>query len=163
MERKEKIMSAIVSADWVKKQRDQHQTVVMTNGCFDILHRGHVDYLEYARSLGSLLIVAVNSDDSVRLAKGTTRPINPLEDRLSVLAGLESVSCLVPFAEATPVDLVATLRPDIYVKGGDYRFDQLPEAAIVLGYGGEVHLAPFVDGQSTSATVHKILQIGSLP
>lgn len=163
MARREKFMTAESAVEWVQHCRKNHQTIVFTNGCFDILHRGHVDYLEYARSLGEVLVVAVNSDESIRQVKGTSRPINTLEDRLCVLAGLEAVSCLIPFEELTPEHLVASLQPDIYVKGGDYRMEELPEKAIVEAYGGVVRLAPWIAGKSTTDLVQKIRLTGSLP
>jgi rfaE bifunctional protein nucleotidyltransferase chain/domain len=125
--------------------------VVFTNGCFDVLHRGHVEYLAAARALGDRLVVAVNDDDSVRRLKGPSRPVNPVEDRVVVLAALESVDHVVVFGADTPVRLIERLRPEVYVKGGDYRTETLPEAPVVRSYGGEVHILPFLDGRSTTA------------
>ena len=110
----------------------------MTNGCFDILHAGHVAYLEEAKSLGDRLIVAVNDDDSVRRLKGESRPVNALEDRMLVLAGLAAVDWVVPFADDTPAALIAALLPDVLVKGGDYRPEEIAGAREVLENGGEV-------------------------
>ena len=129
--------------------------MVFTNGCFDVLHRGHVEYLAAARTLGDLLMVAVNDDGSVRGLKGPGRPVNPLEDRCVVLAGLTSVDLVVAFSEPTPVDLVARVRPEVYVKGGDYRVEVLPEAAVVAGYGGEVRILPYVAGRSTTEILQR--------
>ena len=131
--------------------------LVFTNGVFDILHAGHVQYLAAARELGDLLIVGVNSDASVRLlGKGPNRPVNPLEDRAAVLAALRCVDGVVAFDELTPERLISELRPDVHVKGGDYRVEDLPEAKIVLGYGGEVKIIPLLEGRSTTATLRKL-------
>ncbi|MEQ1821475.1 MAG: D-glycero-beta-D-manno-heptose 1-phosphate adenylyltransferase [Fimbriimonadaceae bacterium] len=130
--------------------------LVFTNGVFDILHAGHVRYLQQARELGDLLLVGMNSDASVRgLGKGANRPINPLEDRAEVLSALRSVDGVIAFEEQTPEALVAILQPEIYVKGGDYDISRLPEAKIVARYGGEVKLLPFLEGRSTTAILEK--------
>lgn len=131
--------------------------LVFTNGVFDILHAGHVRYLEQARDLGDLLLVGMNSDDSVRrLGKGADRPIHPLADRALVLGALRSVGGVVAFEEDTPVDLVAALKPEVYVKGGDYRPEDLPEAKIVHSYGGEVQILPFLEGRSTTGILKRL-------
>jgi D-glycero-beta-D-manno-heptose 1-phosphate adenylyltransferase len=130
---------------------------VFTNGVFDILHRGHVLYLEQARALGASLIVGVNSDHSARgLGKGPDRPLNAERDRACVLAGLQSVSLVTWFDEATPVALLAEIRPDCYVKGGDYDIDTLAETQLVRTWGGRALAIPFVDGYSTTRLVNKI-------
>jgi len=130
---------------------------VFTNGVFDILHRGHVSYLARARMLGGSLIVGVNTDDSVRrLGKGEDRPINPLADRVAVLAALESVSLVVPFDEDTPLKLVMECHPDIIVKGGDYTARTTVGAAEVIAWGGRFEAIPFVPDLSTSALLEKI-------
>ncbi|HZI84496.1 MAG TPA: adenylyltransferase/cytidyltransferase family protein [Casimicrobiaceae bacterium] len=130
---------------------------VFTNGVFDLLHRGHVTYLAQARALGSSLIVGVNADASVRrLGKGPDRPINPLDDRLAVLAALESVSLLVAFDEDTPLALVLQCRPDVIVKGGDYTVETTVGAAEVIGWGGRFEAIPFVANRSTSRLLEKI-------
>lgn len=134
------------------------ERIVFTNGCFDILHAGHVGYLEQARQLGDRLVVAVNSDASVRRLKGEGRPINPVERRMAVLAGLESVDWVVSFEEDTPEALLERLRPDILVKGGDYRKEQVVGWQIVESYGGEVRSLDFLDNCSTTAIVQKILE-----
>lgn len=131
--------------------------LVFTNGCFDILHRGHVTYLAQARALGASLLVAVNSDDSVRsLGKGADRPVNRLDDRLALLAALECVSLVTWFDEATPLRRVVDSRPDILVKGGDWPTDQIVGAREVLAWGGKVFSIPFIHQQSTTALLGKI-------
>jgi rfaE bifunctional protein nucleotidyltransferase chain/domain len=131
--------------------------VVFTNGVFDILHRGHVTYLAQARSLGACLVVGVNSDASVRmLGKGDDRPINREEDRIALLAALESVDWVVCFEEKTPIDLIAALRPDVLVKGGDYDMDALPESTLVRGWGGRALAIPFEHERSTTALLKKV-------
>jgi rfaE bifunctional protein nucleotidyltransferase chain/domain len=133
------------------------QPRVFTNGVFDILHRGHVSYLAQARALGASLIVAVNSDASARgLGKGPERPLNPELDRACVIAALESISLVVLFDEATPVEVLKLARPQLYVKGGDYAIESLEETAWVRSWGGEALALGFVDGYSTTALVHRI-------
>jgi rfaE bifunctional protein nucleotidyltransferase chain/domain len=132
--------------------------VVFTNGVFDILHRGHVSYLDQAASLGAALVVGVNTDDSARrLHKGgPERPLNGIDDRLAVLAALASVSLVIPFAEDTPLELIRAVRPDVLVKGGDWIMDRLPESALVRSWGGTVFAIPFLVERSTTALVEKI-------
>jgi D-beta-D-heptose 7-phosphate kinase/D-beta-D-heptose 1-phosphate adenosyltransferase len=137
----------------VDAARHRGERVVMTNGCFDILHAGHVQYLREARSLGDRLIVAVNDDDSVRRLKGTGRPINPLAERMAVLAGLASVDWVVPFAEDTPERLICETGPDVLVKGGDYRPEQIAGGDCVRARGGEVVVLGFVEGCSTTRII----------
>ncbi|MFN4149119.1 MAG: D-glycero-beta-D-manno-heptose 1-phosphate adenylyltransferase [Rhodocyclaceae bacterium] len=133
---------------------------VFTNGCFDLLHRGHVTYLAQARALGASLIVAVNSDASVkRLGKGADRPVNPLEDRMAVLAALESVSLVTWFEEDTPLARILDCRPEILVKGGDWPVEKIVGAAEVLAWGGEVHSIPFLHTRSTTALLEKIRRL----
>ncbi len=136
--------------------RQQGRRVAFTNGCFDILHRGHITYLNRAKTLGDVLIVGVNSDASIRRLKGPTRPINTLEDRVQVLAALNCIDHIVPFEEDTPCGLVWAIRPDVFVKGGDYTRDRLPEAAIVESYGGVVQILPFVQDRSTTGIIERI-------
>jgi D-glycero-beta-D-manno-heptose 1-phosphate adenylyltransferase len=131
--------------------------VVFTNGVFDVLHRGHVSYLEAARALGGSLIVALNTDASVRrLGKGADRPLNTQQDRAHVIAALASVDCVLLFDEDTSYQLIEKIRPDIIVKGGDYDMSQLPEAKLVQSWGGQAMVLPFVDGFSTTALIKKI-------
>ena len=131
------------------------QTVVFTNGCFDLLHVGHVMYLNQARSLGDLLVVGVNSDFSVRLLKGDGRPVNSETDRALVLAGLECVDYVVPFGEPTPIETLRVLKPNIHTKGGDYKEDDLPEKETVLAGGGRIEILPFQKGYSTTDILKK--------
>ena len=131
--------------------------VVFTNGVFDILHRGHVTYLADARALGACLIVGVNSDASVRmLGKGEDRPINAEQDRMALLAALESVDYVVMFQESTPLELIGALRPDILVKGGDYDMDKLPESALVRSWGGRALAIPFEHDRSTTKLLNRV-------
>ncbi|MFJ8077251.1 D-glycero-beta-D-manno-heptose 1-phosphate adenylyltransferase [Streptomyces sp. NPDC096176] len=125
-------------------------TVVATGGCFDLLHAGHVGLLESARRIGDCLIVCVNSDESITRRKGPGRPLNPLEDRTRVLAGLGSVDAVAVFEEDTPVALLSRLRPDVWVKGGDYSAEDLPEADVVHAWGGQALVLPYLDGRSTT-------------
>lgn len=136
--------------------REAGQKVVFTNGCFDILHAGHVKYLETARSFGDCLVLGLNSDASVRRLKGPERPINGELDRAAVVGALKAVDYVVLFGEKTAETIIAKVRPDVYVKGGDYTLDTLPEAKIVQGYGGRVEFVPMVAGRSTSNVVEKI-------
>ena len=140
----------------VAESHERNERVVMTNGCFDVLHAGHVAYLEEAKSIGDRLIVAVNDDDSVRRLKGESRPINMLEDRLLVLAGLAAVDWVVSFADDTPAELIADVLPDVLVKGGDYKPEEIAGAKSVLKNGGEVRILAYRDGQSSSRIIDKL-------
>lgn len=146
---------AVVMAD----ARAHGEIVVMTNGCFDILHPGHIAYLEEARALGQRLVVAVNDDTSVAHLKGAGRPINSLEHRMRVLAALRAVDWVVPFTEDTPARLIGRLLPDILVKGGDYQLSEIAGADAVLANGGEVKVLQFVDGYSTASIIKKITKL----
>jgi rfaE bifunctional protein nucleotidyltransferase chain/domain len=130
--------------------------LVFTNGVFDILHRGHVEYLERSRALGDCLVVGVNSDDSVRRLKGPERPVNPLEDRAAVLAALRAVDWVVPFEEDTPLALIEALTPRILVKGGDYRPEDIVGADWVRSHGGQVVVAELVAGKSTTGILRRL-------
>ena len=136
--------------------RARSEKIVMTNGCFDILHVGHVAYLEEAKALGDRLIVAVNDNDSVRRLKGADRPLNTLDDRMSVLAGLAAVDWVVPFSEDTPERLISSLLPDVLVKGGDYKVDEIAGSISVLDNGGEVRVLAFREGHSSSQIIEKL-------
>ena len=130
--------------------------MVFTNGCFDILHAGHVRYLAKARSFGDCLVLGLNSDASVRRLKGPERPINNEQDRAEVVGGLQSVDYVVIFDEPTAEQLIAKVKPDVYVKGGDYTLETLPEAKIVQSYGGRVEFVQMVAGRSTTNVIEKI-------
>jgi D-beta-D-heptose 7-phosphate kinase/D-beta-D-heptose 1-phosphate adenosyltransferase len=136
--------------------KKKNKKVVFTNGCFDILHRGHVSYLQNARGLGDFLIVGVNSDRSVSRLKGPTRPIQNEDDRLFILAGLECVDAVVLFKEDTPIHLIEHLLPNILVKGGDYVIEEIVGYEVVTKNGGLVTTLPFVEGKSTSNIVKKM-------
>ena len=141
----------------VRQWRSEDKCIVFTNGCFDLLHPGHIDYLAKARALGDVLIIGLNDDDSVRrLNKGSCRPINPLADRTIMLTALKYVDLVVPFSEDTPLKLITALMPDILVKGGDYEPDNIVGAKEVCANGGEVVVMPFIDGHSTSSLIQKI-------
>ncbi|TQV88764.1 bifunctional D-glycero-beta-D-manno-heptose-7-phosphate kinase/D-glycero-beta-D-manno-heptose 1-phosphate adenylyltransferase HldE [Aliikangiella coralliicola] len=142
----------------VEEAQAHGEKIVMTNGCFDILHAGHVAYLKQAKALGHRLIVAVNDDDSVRRLKGDGRPVNPCERRMSVLAALGSVDWVVSFDEDTPRNLITEIMPDVLVKGGDYKVEQIAGAKEVLENGGQVEILQFVDGVSTTGIIESINQ-----
>ena len=148
------------AVETVARWREAGLRVGFTNGCFDILHRGHVAYLGQARAWCDRLIVAVNSDASVRALKGPGRPVNALESRALVLGGLNGVDLVLPFAEDTPLRLIEALRPDVLVKGADYTEDQVVGAELVKAYGGTVRLAPLVEGYSTSAAIARLGEAG---
>ena len=146
--------SALIEA--VKKARSKGEKVVMTNGCFDILHAGHVSYLNHAAELGDRLIVAVNTDESVKRLKGPGRPVNPTERRMAVLAGLGAVDWVVPFSEDTPQRLISEVLPSLLVKGGDYKPEEIAGGAEVIAAGGEVKVLNFEDGCSTTEIIEAI-------
>ena len=145
----------------VKQLQENGKKVVFTNGVFDILHVGHLTYLEEARGLGDVLIVGVNSDRSVKTNKGDKRPINPEKNRAEMLLGLKFVDFTVIFDEKTPENLLDLLKPDIHVKGGDYKKEDLPETEIVEKNGGEVKILSFVDNISTTEIINKIIDVYS--
>jgi rfaE bifunctional protein nucleotidyltransferase chain/domain len=136
----------------------ENKKIVFTNGCFDILHRGHVSYLNHAKSLGDALFVGLNSDSSVRKLKGSTRPINSELDRKFVLENLKCIDCVDIFSEDTPLELIKLIRPKILVKGGDWTLDKIVGSQEVISWGGKVLSLPFVDGFSTTGIVEKINQ-----
>ncbi len=136
-------------------RRPRAGRLVFTNGCFDVLHRGHVEYLSAARALGDALVVGVNRDDSVRRLKGPGRPVNPEEDRAIVLAALAAVDAVVLFGQDTPRELIAALLPDVLVKGGDYTPETVVGGAEVRAAGGEVVIAPLVPGRSTTSILER--------
>ena len=130
--------------------------IVMTNGCFDLIHPGHIRYLQQASALGDVLVVAVNDDDSVKRLKGPSRPLNSIEDRMAVLSALQAVDYVVPFSEDTPADLIETVAPDVLVKGGDYTVEQIAGHEFVLGRGGDVIVLDFVPGHSTTGLIERL-------
>ena len=144
--------------DFCATLREAGQRVVFTNGCFDILHAGHVRYLEAARALGDCLVLGLNTDASVRRLKGETRPVNTELDRAAVVGALVAVDYVVLFDEPTAELLIEKVRPAVYAKGGDYTRETLPEAKIVEKYGGEVHFIDLVPGRSTTKIIEKIRQ-----
>jgi D-beta-D-heptose 7-phosphate kinase/D-beta-D-heptose 1-phosphate adenosyltransferase len=154
----QKVLPREVLRHEVESRRRLGQRVAFTNGCFDMLHAGHVQYLQEARAQADLLVVAVNSDASVRALKGHGRPVNGAEARTTVLAALQAVDYVTVFDEATPLELIQTLRPDVLIKGADYRKDQVIGAEFVESYGGQVYLAPLREGYSTT---HLLQQLGA--
>ena len=138
--------------------KKQNKTIVTTNGCFDILHAGHVRYLTGAKELGDVLILCLNSDASVQRLKGPTRPLNHQDDRAEVMSALCSVDYVVIFEEDTPVDVLSKIKPDIHVKGGDYTEETLPETPVIKQGGGIIKFIPFVEGRSTTNIINKISQ-----
>ena len=143
-------------AEFCRILRAGGKKIVFTNGCFDILHAGHVRYLAKARSYGDVLVLGLNSDASVRANKGPSRPINGELDRAEVVGALASVDAVVLFDELTAESIIAKVRPDVYVKGGDYTLETLPEAKIVQSYGGRVEFVSLVAGRSTTNVIEKI-------
>jgi rfaE bifunctional protein nucleotidyltransferase chain/domain len=142
---------------WRAELRGASRSVVFTNGCFDLLHAGHAQYLAWARAQGDALIVGLNDDDSVRRIKGASRPIVPFAQRAKVLLALRSVDVVVGFAEGTPEVLIDRIRPDVHVKSDQYREEELPERSVVLQHGGRIALAPHVAGASTTDLIARIL------
>ena len=141
------------------RKKIKNKKIVFTNGCFDILHSGHVKYLEQAKGLGDILIIGINSDDSVRKLKGDSRPINTLNDRAYVLSGLTIVDYIIAFDELTPLKLISQVLPDILVKGGDYKIDEIVGNDFVEKNGGIVKTVPFLDGASTTDIINKIKEM----
>jgi len=139
----------------IEKLKRENKTIVFTNGCFDILHTGHVTYLAKAKELGDVFIVAVNSNASVKRLKGNHRPINQLEDRMFLLASLCFIDIVTFFEEDTPIEILKIIQPHIHVKGGDYKIENLPEKTIIDSYGGKIVLIPFVEGYSTTKIISK--------
>jgi D-glycero-beta-D-manno-heptose 1-phosphate adenylyltransferase len=158
---REKLISWAALPAWRADVRARGKRLVVTNGCFDLLHLGHVTYLEAARNLGDRLLIGVSGDDSVRQLKGANRPLNDEHDRAAVLAGLESVSGVCIFAEKRATRFLALAQPDIYVKGGDYTLETLDqeERRTVEQAGGKIVLIPFVPGKSTTALLEKISRL----
>ncbi len=156
---KEKIVSQDQALKELKTWREKNKKIVFTNGCFDIIHPGHIDYLSQARDLGDILVVGLNTDQSVkRLNKGSNRPINDERTRAYVLAGLASVDLIVFFDEQTPYNLIKLLQPNVLVKGKDYEVEKIIGFDILKENGGEVITIPFLDGYSTSSLIKKIIE-----
>lgn len=150
------IMKREEAKAYVEALKEKGSLAVFTNGCFDILHRGHIEYLTAARKLGDALIVGLNSDRSVKRLKGEERPINGEQDRAVVLDALKAVDVVVIFGEDTAESVIDFIKPDIYVKGGDYTLETLPEAKVVASYGGRTEFIKFVEGYSTTKTVERM-------
>lgn len=153
-----RVLDAGAAADWRAELGSQGLRVVFTNGCFDVLHAGHVEYLAWARAQGDALFVGLNSDESVRHLKGERRPLVPFAERARILCALRSVDAVVSFGERTPEVLIDRLRPDVHVKSDQYRVDELPERIVIARYGGEIRLAPHVAGSSTTDTIARIVE-----
>lgn len=145
-----------ILSGWIKSWRSRKETIVLTNGCFDILHPGHIDILEFAKSLGDKLIVAVNDDESVKRLKGDDRPVNSLANRMLVLSALNAVDWVIPFNEDTPESLIQQLKPDILVKGGDYEGKHIAGQAYLEKHGGKTVIFDFKDDCSTTSTIESI-------
>jgi D-beta-D-heptose 7-phosphate kinase/D-beta-D-heptose 1-phosphate adenosyltransferase len=152
-----KILPCDALAMRLQQHRQRKERIVFTNGCFDILHAGHIQYLQQARALGDLLVVALNDDASVRRLKGPGRPVIPQEQRAQIIAALECVDYVTLFGEATPLELITHLRPDILVKGGDYTRETVVGRDVVEAYGGQVCLMPYMAGVSTTTILQNIM------
>ena len=150
------VISRIHIADFVKKIHESGKTVVVTNGCFDILHVGHVRYLQKTKSFGDYSIVLLNSDKSVKSIKGPERPINNEQDRAEVLCALSCVDYVVLFDEDSPIDLLLQIKPDVHTKGADYTIETLPEAKGIMEAGGRIEFISFVEGKSTTSIIQKM-------
>ena len=155
----DKIKSKEELAPLLTGLKEKGKTVVFTNGCFDILHTGHIRYLHQAKALGDILVIGVNTDASVKMFKGDKRPIVSEDDRAEVLAALEMVDFVVKFNERTPAQLISALKPNIQVKGGDYSPEDLPEAEVLKAYGGRVEIVPLVEGKGTTGIVERVLNV----
>ncbi len=142
----------------VENLKNKNKVIVTTNGVFDILHVGHIRYLQEAKKLGHLLIVAVNSDGSTRKLKGEKRPLNKEEDRAEALAALECVDFVAVFGEENPINFLEIVKPDIHVKGGDYKPDEIIEKDVVINNGGKVHIIDKIKGYSTTRFIHRIIE-----
>ena len=148
----------------IERHRKQNKTIVFTNGCFDVLHRGHVEYLQFCRRQGDVVVLGLNSDSSVRTIKGPDRPINNEHDRAAVLAALEAVDYVTIFDEPTPLSLIQQVRPDVLIKGADWGSKEgVVGWQFVESYGGKIVLAPLVEGKSSSATIEKVKSLVTKP
>lgn len=151
----DKLYEPLALTEVVSSLRERNKKIVFTNGCFDILHKGHVLYLEEAAKLGDILIVAVNTDERVRSLKGENRPINTMLDRMLVLGALSSTTYITYFTEDTPKEIILLLKPDIHVKASEYEVDNMPETPAVRSYGGKVVMVKYHEGYSTTAIIGK--------
>jgi len=156
VELRKKILSREIASQVLEKERGKGKKIVFTNGVFDILHRGHVELLLFAKSLGDILVIGLNTDDSARRLKGGDRPYNSFGDRAFVLAALSLVDYIVGFSEDTPLELIQEISPDVLVKGGDYKIEEIVGADYVASRGGKVVVAPYREGYSTSSLIEKI-------
>jgi rfaE bifunctional protein nucleotidyltransferase chain/domain len=153
---REKIKTISELSAIIEDHRREGKKIVFTNGCYDLIHVGHVRLLEDSKKLGDILVVGINSDSSVQRLKGASRPILQEPDRAEIVSALESVDYVVIFSEDTPVETIAILKPHIHVKGGDYDMATIPEAKVVQSYGGELRAVPLVTGRSTTTIIQKI-------
>jgi rfaE bifunctional protein nucleotidyltransferase chain/domain len=151
-----KIMSMENAKIQIKKWQNNDEKVVFTNGCFDVLHAGHIKYLFKAKSLGNHLVIGLNTDSSVRILKGKNRPLQDEQDRALILAALEAVDLVILFDEDTPLEIITFLKPDILVKGSDYTIDNIVGAKEIVQWGGKVETIEFVNGKSTSLIIEKM-------
>ena len=158
-----KVYSIDSVTDKLNYHRQQNKKIVFTSGCFDILHRGHIVYLDFCKQQGDIVIVALNSDSSVKAYKGSDRPINNQQDRAVVLASLQSVDYIVIFNEPNPAEILRKTKPDIYIKGMDWKSKKIIEKEIVRSYGGKVMYAPLVEGKSSTNVVEKIKSLNEKP
>lgn len=155
----DKVKAQTDLAQIVQARRERGERCVFTNGCFDILHVGHIRYLQEARELGDYLVVALNSDQSVRQLKGYPRPFVTQDERAEMIAALESVDYVTIYDELTADEVIRLLRPEIYVKGGDYQLDEIPETPVVRSYGGQVVTVTLVQGRSTTRLVERVVRL----
>jgi len=156
---KNKIVNRKNISKLVRILKKQRKRIVFTNGCFDLVHQGHISYLYKAKKFGDILIIGVNSDRSVKDLKGKTRPIFKLKDRLAVLNSLEMIDYIIVFNDKTPINIIKIIKPDYHVKGGDYKLNDLPERKIVESFKGKVKIIPLIKGRSTTSIINKIKKI----
>ncbi len=150
------VLSAREAVLFLEQKRTSRCRVVFTNGCFDLIHPGHMTILEQSASMGDILVVGINSDDSVKRLKGPSRPVQPLESRAAVLSCIRFVDCIVPFFEDTPAELISLIMPDILVKGGDYTVETVVGADTVLKNGGRVEIVPILQGHSSTSMIERL-------
>ena len=153
---KEKVVPKEDIAQLSQELKNKNKKIISTNGCFDIIHQGHVEYLYYASELGDILIVAINSDESVKRLKGRNRPVNSEKSRAAVIAALGFVDYCVIFSEYTPVNILQQIKPHIHIKGGDYKADEIPEKGVVEDNGGIIKIVPLFEGFSSSNIIQKV-------